>query len=152
MPRKARLDAPGALHHVIFRGIDRGKIFRDDDDRDDFVERLGSIITATRTACYAWALIPNHVHLLLRTGETPISQVMRCLLTGYAVGFNRRHRRHGHLFQNRYKSILCQADSYLLELTQPAVGLSVARGSAIALSERFALVTDADIRNSQARS
>jgi putative transposase len=118
MPRRARLDAPGALHHIIFRGIDRGKIFRDDDDRDAFLERLGSILTATRTACFAWALIPNHVHLLLRTGETPISQVMRCLLTGYAVGFNRRHRRHGHLFQNRYKSILCQEGSYLLELVR----------------------------------
>ena len=53
MPRKARLDATGALHQIIFRGIDRGKIFRGDEDRDDFVERLGSIITATRTACYA---------------------------------------------------------------------------------------------------
>lgn len=118
MPRKARLDAPGALHHVIFRGIERGKIFRGDEDREDFLERLGSVLTATRTACFAWALIPNHVHLLLRTGETPLSQVMRCLLTGYAAGFNRRHRRHGHLFQNRYKSILCQADSYLLELVR----------------------------------
>ena len=118
MPRKARLDAPGALHHVIFRGIERRKIFRDDEDREDFLERLGSVLTATRTMCLAWALMPNHAHLLLRTGETPLSQVMRCLLTGYAAGFNRRHGRHGHLFQNRYKSILCQADSYLLELVR----------------------------------
>jgi putative transposase len=118
MPRKARLDAPGALHHIIFRGIERRIIFPGDEDRDDFLERLGSTLKRTQTACYAWALIPNHVHLLLRTGETPISQVMRCLLTGYAVGFNLRHRRHGHLFQNRYKSILCQEDSYLLELVR----------------------------------
>ena len=60
----------------------------------------------------------NHFHLLLRTGAAPIATVMRRLLTGYAVSFNRRHRRHGHLFQNRYKSILCQEDPYLLELVR----------------------------------
>jgi len=62
--------------------------------------------------------MPNHFHLLLRTGNVPISTVMRRLLTGYAGSFNRRHRRHGHLFQNRYKSILCQEDAYLLELVR----------------------------------
>ena len=118
MPRKARIDAPGALHHIIVRGIERRRIFSDDQDRDNFVERLGSILTDTQTCCLAWALIPNHAHLLLRTGPTPISTVMRRLLTGYAVSYNRRHRRHGHLFQNRYKSILCQEDTYLLELVR----------------------------------
>jgi REP element-mobilizing transposase RayT len=116
MPRKSRIDVPGALHHIIARGIERRKIFKDDTDRDSFVNRLGKVMTDTQTDCFAWALIPNHFHLLLRTGQTPISTVMRRLLTGYAVQFNRRHRRHGHLFQNRYKSILCQHDSYLLEL------------------------------------
>ena len=118
MPRKARIDVPGALHHIIVRGIERRRIFSDDQDRDNFVERLGSILTDTQTCCLAWALIPNHAHLLLRTGPTPISTVMRRLLTGYAVSYNRRHRRHGHLFQNRYKSILCQEDTYLLELVR----------------------------------
>ena len=118
MPRMARIDAPGALHHVIARGIERRKIFQDDKDRDDFLERLKTIITETHTPCYAWALLPNHVHLLLRTGMTPISGVMRRLLTGYAVSYNGRHRRRGHLFQNRYKSILCQEDPYLLELVR----------------------------------
>ncbi|MCP4080567.1 MAG: hypothetical protein GY743_09995, partial [Planctomycetaceae bacterium] len=61
---------------------------------------------------------PQHAHILLRTGQTPLATVMRRLLTGYAVSYNRRHRRHGHLFQNRYKSILCQEDTYLLELTR----------------------------------
>ena len=115
MPRKARIDAPGALHHIIVRGIERRKIFYDDRDRDDFLFRLGQVLTQTETPCFAWALIPNHLHLLLRTGTVPIATVMQRLLTGYAVRFNRRHRRHGHLFQNRYKSILCQEDSYLLE-------------------------------------
>jgi REP-associated tyrosine transposase len=118
MPRKARIDAPGALHHIIVRGIERRKIFYDDNDRDNFLDRLGIILTDTRTPCFAWALIPNHLHLLLRTGVTPIATVMQRLLTGYAVSFNRRHRRHGQLFQNRYKSVLCQEDPYLLELVR----------------------------------
>lgn len=118
MPRKSRIDAPGALHHIIARGIDRRAIFPDDADRNGFLERLGDILTDTKTPCYAWALIPNHFHLLLRTGATPIFVVMRRLLTGYAVSYNRRHRRYGHLFQNRYKSILCEEDPYLLELVR----------------------------------
>ncbi len=118
MPRKSRIDAPGALHHIVARGIERKKIFQDDADRDNFLSRLGDILTESHTACFAWALIPNHFHLFLRTGSTPISTVMRRLLTGYAVSYNFRHRRHGHLFQNRYKSILCQEDLYLLELVR----------------------------------
>ena len=118
MPRQARIDAPGALHHIIARGIDRQRIFKDDADRDSFLDRLGNILSETQTACFAWALIPNHFHLLLRTGTAAISSVMRRLLTGYAVSYNFRHRRHGHLFQNRYKSILCQEDTYLLELVR----------------------------------
>jgi REP element-mobilizing transposase RayT len=118
MPRQARIDAPGALHHIIVRGIERRKIFYDNFDRDNFLERLGTVLTETSTPCFAWALIPNHLHLLLRTGFAPIATVMRRLLTGYAVTFNRRHRRHGQLFQNRYKSILCQEDLYLLELVR----------------------------------
>jgi len=118
MPRKARIDAPGALHHIICRGIEGRRIFQNVADRDDFVERLGNIINETETTCFAWALIPNHFHLLLKTGQVPISKVMLRLLTGYAVSYNLRHRRQGHLFQNRYKSILCQEDTYLLELVR----------------------------------
>jgi REP element-mobilizing transposase RayT len=118
MPRKARLDAPGALHHIIVRGIERRKIFRDDSDRDNFLNRLGGILLDSQTRCFAWSLMSNHFHLLLRTGLVPISNVMRRLLTGYAVNFNLKHRRSGHLFQNRYKSILCQEDAYLMELVR----------------------------------
>ena len=116
MPRKSRIDTPGALHHVIGRGINRQEIFTDKKDYQMFLERLGDLITKTKTSCYAWALMPNHFHLLLRTGDAPISVLMKRLLTGYAVNYNRRHNRSGHLFQNRYKSILCQEDPYLLEL------------------------------------
>ena len=118
MPRKARIDAPGALQHIIVRGIEGKRIFYDDIDRDNFVKRLTAILPESTALCYAWALIPNHLHLLFRTGKVPISTVMRRLLTGYASSFNRRHRRHGPLFQNRYKSILCEQDPYLLELVR----------------------------------
>lgn len=118
MPRKSRIDAPGALHHIMARGIERSLIFGNDSDRDNFLSRLSEILIETKTTCYAWALIPNHFHLLLRTGMISISTVMRRLLTGYALWYNRRHRRYGHLFQNRYKSILCQEDLYLLELVR----------------------------------
>ena len=116
MPRLARLDAPGLLQHVMARGIERRELFRDKKDRKSFLDRLAIILEETKTQCYAWALIPNHFHLLLRTGPAPLSKVMRRLMTGYAVTFNKRHKRSGHLFQNRYKSIVCEEDAYLLEL------------------------------------
>lgn len=116
MPRKARIDAPGAIHHVIGRGIERRNIFYDDADRENFIRRVDAVFTETSTPCYGWALMPNHFHFVMRTGKAPISTVMRRLLTGYAASFNRRHHRNGHLFQNRFKSILCQEDVYLKQL------------------------------------
>ena len=116
MPRQPRLDAPGLLQHVMARGIERREIFKDDKDRKSFLGRFADILEETQTQCYAWALIPNHFHILLRTGPTPLSKVMRRLMTGYAVTFNKRHKRSGHLFQNRYKSVICEEDPYLLEL------------------------------------
>lgn len=118
MPRLARLDAPGVLHHIMIRGIERRNIFRVKKDREDFLERLSKLIPETQTCCYAWVLMSNHAHLLLRTGKAPLATVMRRLLTGYVVSFNRRHKRRGHLFQNRYKSIVCQEDIYLRELVR----------------------------------
>jgi REP element-mobilizing transposase RayT len=118
MPRRARLDTPGALQHIIVRGIERQRIFRDDEDRRAFLTRFGRVLTETSTPCYAWALMQNHAHFLLQTGRVPLATVMHRVLTGYAVTFNRRHRRHGPLFQNRYKSILCEQEPYLLELVR----------------------------------
>jgi putative transposase len=118
MPRLARLDAPGVLHHIMIRGIERRKIFRNDGDRKDFLNRLSFLIPETQTSCYAWSLMDNHAHFLFRSGGSGISHLMRRLLTGYAVSFNRRYRRHGQLFQNRYKSIICQEDTYLKELVR----------------------------------
>ena len=118
MPRGARLDTPGTLHHVIVRGIERRNIVDDDQDRENFIERLGHVAEDTQTAIYAWTLLDNHAHVLLRSGLAGISACMRRILTGYAISYNRRHRRYGHLFQNRYKSIICEEDAYFTELVR----------------------------------
>jgi REP element-mobilizing transposase RayT len=118
MPRTARLDAPDLLQHVIVRGVNRCDIFCDDDDRGKFLGTLSKLLVQTDTECLAWSLMTNHVHLLLRPRPTSLAVLMRRLLTGYAIYFNRRHQRTGHLFQNRYKSIVCEADTYLLELVR----------------------------------
>jgi REP element-mobilizing transposase RayT len=77
MPRQSRIDAPGALHHIIARGNEKRQIFEDKKDYQEFLARLGDILTHTQTICYAWALIPNHFHLFLRTGKVPIATIMR---------------------------------------------------------------------------
>ncbi len=118
MPRKSRIDVPGAIHHVIIRGIERSTIFRDLQDYEHFIFRLALLLGETSTPCYAWVLMKNHAHLLLRSGFSPLTSLMRRLLTGYAQEFNRRHNRSGHLFQNRYKSFLCEEEPYLLELVR----------------------------------
>ncbi len=118
MPRGPRLDTTNAFHHVMARAIERGVLFHSDADRQRLVDRLAAVVGQGGAAVYAWSLMPNHFHLLLRTGRTPLSQLMQRLLTGYAVSFNHRYRRRGHLFQNRFQSILVDADSYLLELVR----------------------------------
>ncbi len=118
MPRQARLDVPGALHHIMVRGINRSAIFKDGQDKTLFLERLGQKVIDGKCFVYAWVLMGNHVHLLFKSGQQGISTVMRKLLTWYAQYFNRRHRRTGHLFENRYKSILCEENKYLLALVR----------------------------------
>jgi Transposase and inactivated derivatives len=116
MPRQARLDVPGALHHIMVRGINKADIFVDNEDKTRFLERLGQNVTEGKCFVYAWVLMDNHVHILFKSGGYGISTVMRKLLTWYAQYYNRRHKRTGHLFENRYKSILCDEDNYLLSL------------------------------------
>ncbi|MFC1829001.1 transposase [Thermodesulfobacteriota bacterium] len=118
MPRLARLDAPGVLHHVMGRGIERRKIFKSNTDRNDFIDRLSALARDGAMEIYAWVLMPNHFHILCKTMNLPLASSMRRILTGYVVNFNKRHRRYGHLFQNRYKSIVCQEDVYLKELVR----------------------------------
>lgn len=118
MPRQARLDIPGALHHIMVRGINKSDIFDDDQDRALFLERLGKNVAEGKCTIYAWVLMSNHVHILFKSGREGISQVMRKSLTWYAQYYNRRYHRTGHLFENRYKSILCDEDAYLLALVR----------------------------------
>jgi len=136
MPRQPRLDAPGLLQHVMARGIERREIFKDDKDRTFSLERLGTILEEAQTQCYAWALIPNHFHLLLRTGLTPLSKVMGRLMTGYAATFNKRHRRSGHLFQNRYKSVVCEEDPSKISFFISAMPRRQLAGDTTNLSEK----------------
>lgn len=123
IPRTARLDLPGLLQHVMARGMERKEIFADDTGRQAFCARLSSLLEETGTECLAWALIPNHFHLLHRPHEFSLVSFMRRLLTGYAVTLNLRRNRSGRLYQNRYKSIACEEEEYLLELLGPVYPL-----------------------------
>ena len=120
MPRLARIDNPGLLQHVMARGIEGKKIFRDKKDYTHFLDCLEIVIREAKdTRCYAWVLMPNHVHLLFLIGtHLSLSTIMRRLLTRYATYFNGRHKRRGHLFQNRYKSTVCDEDEYLLQVVR----------------------------------
>jgi REP element-mobilizing transposase RayT len=100
------------------RGIERRNIFVEKEDYADFLTRLEISVKKNPCRIFAWALMPNHFHLLIRSGKDGLVPVMKRVMTGYAVGFNIRHRRVGHLFQNRYKSIICEEEPYLLELVR----------------------------------
>jgi len=116
MPRGPRDDAPGVAHHVMVRGIERRRIFRDDADRAELLRRLSCLVPELGFRCFGWALMPNHVHLVVRSTNSRISQLMARLATGYAGYFNRRHDRVGHLFQNRLCSRRAVDDADLMGL------------------------------------
>jgi len=118
MPRAPRLDGPGVLHPVIARGIERRRILRTDHDRADRLARLATGCRLGGASLLAWALLPNHLHALRRAGPVRLSRLLQRVLGGDAREFNRRHRRHGHPFQNRFKSIVVEDDPYLLELVR----------------------------------
>jgi len=116
MPRHGRIDIAGQLYHVIARGNERKAIFVEKEDYEDFIARFKASLERTGGKCLAWCLMPNHFHLLTLRGGKPLAELMRRLMTGYAVSFNIKHRRAGHLFQNRYKAIMCDEEEYLQEL------------------------------------
>lgn len=116
MPRQGRLHVPGGYYHVMGRGLERRYIFAGDEDKADFLERLGDGLFRTGCDCLAFAMMSNHYHLLIRVSSAPLSELMSRVLSGYATHYNKRKRRSGYVFQNRYKSILCDADDYLLGL------------------------------------
>ena len=118
MARKPRVEFAGAFYHVIVRGNQRRKIFYDDQDRLSYLQRLDYYRERYGFTLCAYVLMPNHIHLLLETGKDPLSTIMQGLQSSYTQMYNRRHRTVGHLFQGRYKAILCDQDQYLLELVR----------------------------------
>ncbi|WP_127474661.1 REP-associated tyrosine transposase [Sulfurivermis fontis] len=118
MARPLRIEYAGALYHVTSRGNAREPIFHDDDDRQTFLALLGEVITRFGWMCHAYCLMGNHYHLLLETPDPNLSLGMRHLNGVYTQRFNRRHSRVGHVFQGRFKAILVEKDSYLLELAR----------------------------------
>lgn len=118
MARPLRLVYPGALYHITARGNERKEIFRSDDDRSAFLSILAQAVERYRLILHAYVLMSNHYHLLLETEEGNLPLAIRHLNGLYTGYFNRSHRRVGHLFQGRYKAILIEKESYLLELSR----------------------------------
>ncbi len=121
MARPLRLEFPNAIYHVTARGNARNDIFLDDEDRDLFLACLGDVVTRFGWLCHAYCLMDNHYHLLIETPEGNLSLGMRQLNGVYTQRFNRRHGRVGHVFQGRFKAIVVDRDSYLLELCRYVV-------------------------------
>lgn len=116
MARRPRVFAPQVLYHVIVRGNHRQVTFRTPGDYQAYLERLGRYLRSCEVRLWAYCLMPNHVHLLVETGTQPLSTLMQRLQQSYTQYFNCIHRKVGHLFQGRYKAIICEKDSYLLTL------------------------------------
>ena len=116
MARRPRVFAPQVLYHVIVRGNHRQATFRTPVDYQAYLERLGRYLRQCQVRLWAYCLMPNHVHLLVETGNQPLSMFMQRLQQSYTQYFNRTHRKVGHLFQGRYKAIICDKDAYLLTL------------------------------------
>jgi REP-associated tyrosine transposase len=118
MARRPRVFAPGILYHVIVRGNHRQKTFQNGRDYQTYLERLARYRRQFGINVYAYCLMPNHVHLLVETGSQPLSRFMQGLQQSYTQYFNRKHHKVGHLFQGRYKAIICDKDEYLLSLVR----------------------------------
>lgn len=118
MARKPRVEFDGAFYHVIVRGNQRQRTFQDDQDRVAYLQRIEHYRQRYGFRLYAYVLMANHVHLLIETKSVALSKIMQGIQFSYTQSYNRRHRKVGHLFQGRYKAILCDRDAYLLELVR----------------------------------
>src|SRR6266511_4267743 len=118
MARPLRIEYPGAYYHITSRGNERKAIFRDDEDRVKFLELLGRAVEEFYIRLHGYVLMSNHYHILLETPNGNLNRALRYINGVYTQAFNRRHKRVGHLFQGRYKAILVDKDSYLLELSR----------------------------------
>jgi len=130
MARPLRVEFDGAIYHVTSRGNAREDIFDDDGDRKAFLETLGKVVNRFNWLCHAYCLMDNHYHLVIETPEGNLSKGMRQLNGLYTQAYNRRHRTVGHLFQGRYKAILIQKESHLLEVCRYVV-LNPVRAKAV---------------------
>ena len=118
MSRPLRLEFAGALYHITSRGDRKEDIYETDDDRDIFLSVLSDVCRTFHWLCHAYCLMDNHYHLLIETPDSNLSKGMRQLNGVYTQRYNRAHQRVGHVFQGRYKSILVDKDSYLLEVAR----------------------------------
>jgi REP element-mobilizing transposase RayT len=118
MSRALRIEYPGAVYHVICRGNNRQAIFRDDQDRKRYLEKLSMYCQVKKIDLLAYCLMSNHVHVLLETAEGNLSKMMQALQTSYTLSFNRRHGRSGHVFEQRYKAMLVDKDNYLIQVSR----------------------------------
>lgn len=121
MARPLRLEFAGGLYHVTSRGNARNEIYLDDEDRSSWLDLFNSVCGRCNWICHAYCLMSNHYHMVVETVEGNLAKGMRQLNGVYTQTFNRRHRRVGHVFQGRYKAILVEKDSYLLELSRYVV-------------------------------
>jgi REP element-mobilizing transposase RayT len=118
MARPIRVEYPGAVYHVICRGNNRQAIYRDDEDRRRYLEKLYYYCQDKKVNLLAYCLMPNHVHLLLETPQGNLSKMMQAFQTSYTVYFNKRHGRTGHVFEQRYKAMVVDKDNYLLQVSR----------------------------------
>jgi putative transposase len=121
MARPLRIEYPGALYHVMTRGNGKQKIFRNDKDRQTFLDLLNHIRARFRFICHAYCLMDNHYHLIIETPDGNLSWGMRQLNGVYTQKYNRNHKKTGHVFEGRFKAIIVDKDSYLLELSRYVV-------------------------------
>jgi putative transposase len=136
MARRPRLFAPGLLYHVIVRGNQKRKAFLDGDDYQTYLERLGRYRRRYGYTIHAYCSMPNHIHLLLESSAQPLGKFMQGLQQSYSQYFNLRHRKVGHVFQGRYKAIVCQKDAYLLDLIR-YIHLNPVRSGIVKDAERY---------------
>lgn len=121
MARPLRIEFPGALYHVTSRGNARQRIFLDDRDNGRFLDLLGKTVERFHWVCHAFCLMVNHYHLMIETPEANLSEGMHYLNAGFCQAYNKRHATVGHLFQGRFKAIVVDRESYLLELSRYVV-------------------------------
>jgi REP-associated tyrosine transposase len=137
MARRPRLFAPGLLYHVIVRGNQRRKTFLGNADYQAYLDRLGRYRVKYGHTIHAYCLMPNHVHLLVESAHAPLAKFMQGLQQSYSQYFNLRHRKAGHVFQGRYKAIVCEKDEYLLQLIR-YIHLNPVRAGMVREPEQYA--------------